>query len=304
MIQFILFGGHMFDGVLPALITPFKDDKIDFAALGALIDRHLAAGVNGFVLLGTTAETAALTDAEKEEIIKFSSQKISGKAKIIIGVGANNTNTTLKNIETAAKYNPAAILVVTPYYNKPNLSGMKAHYAAAAKAGLPIVLYHIPGRTGQKLNVNFFEELLAAVPAIKAVKESDYDIAHIARMAAKFGGGRLNYICGNDDLWPAFLGMGSRCIISAAANTLSPAFVKIYNLFCEGKTQEAAQVFRAAYKLIDASYYEVNPTCCKYILEKLGYCANAVRLPLGPISSETKQKIDAVLNAADKELLI
>ncbi|MDR1123125.1 MAG: 4-hydroxy-tetrahydrodipicolinate synthase [Elusimicrobiota bacterium] len=294
----------MFEGVLPALITPFKDDKIDFSALETLIDRHLAAGVSGFVLLGTTAETAALTDAEKEEIIKFSSQKINGKAKIIIGAGTNNTNATLRNIETAAKYGPDAVLVVTPYYNKPNLSGMIAHYTAAAKAGLPIVLYHIPGRTGQKLSVKFFEELLAAVPAIKAVKESDYDIAHITQMAVKFGGGRLNYICGNDDLWPAFLGMGSRCVISAGSNTFSPAFVKIYNLFCEGKTQEAILVFRAVYDIVDASFYEVNPTCCKYMLEKLGLCSSGVRLPLGPLAPETKQKIDAVLKAVDKNLLI
>ena len=294
----------MFTGVIPALITPFKNQKIDFAALEKLIDKHLAAGVSGFVLLGTTAETPSLTSAEKEEILKIATAKINKKVKIIIGVGSNSTDTTLKNIDMALKYGPDALLVVTPYYNKPNLSGMIAHYAACAKAGKPIVLYHIPGRTGQKLSVKFFDELLKAVPEIKGIKESDYDIAQIAEMAAKYGEKRLDYICGNDDLWPVFLGLGSRCIVSAAGNTISPAFVQIYKLFTGGKTQEAVQVFRAVFPLISASYFEVNPTCGKYILEKFGYCVGEVRLPLGPLAAETKQKIEAVLAACDRKLMI
>jgi len=294
----------MFNGVIPALITPFRDDKIDFKALELLIDKQLSAGVSGFVLLGTTAETATLSAKEQEEILKCCAQKINKKVKIIIGVGSNSTASTLSNIDMAVKYNPDALLVVTPYYNKPNLSGMIAHYNAAASAKLPIMLYHIPGRTGQKLSIPFFDELLKAVPAIKAVKESDYDIAQIAAMAVKFGSGRLEYVCGNDDLWPVFLGLGSRAIVSAAGNTLSPAFIKIYNLFTQGKTQEAMDVFRAVFPLITASYFEVNPTCGKYMLEKLGFCTSEVRLPLGPLAAETKQKIDAVLSASARDLMI
>jgi 4-hydroxy-tetrahydrodipicolinate synthase len=294
----------MFNGVLPALITPFKDDKIDFTALQTLIEKHIAAGVSGFVLLGTTAETAALTDAEKREILDFAVKQINGRVKVIIGAGSNNTQTTIKNVETAAKFNPAAVLVVTPYYNKPNLSGMIAHYTQAAKAGLPIVLYHIPGRTGQKLSIPFFKELLAAVPLIKAVKESDYDIVHITEMAVNFGKERLQLICGNDDLWPVFLGLGAKAIVSAAGNTLSPAFIKIYQEFTAGKTQQAMDAFRAVYPLITASYLEVNPTCGKYMLSKLGICAPDVRLPLGPLAAQTKQKIDAALAAAEKGLTI
>jgi len=294
----------MFSGVLPALITPFVDGKIDFKALELLIDKHLSAGVSGFVVLGTTAETPALTSEEKEEILKFCTQKINKRAKIIAGVGSNSTTATLKNIDMAVKYSPDALLVVTPYYNKPNLSGMIAHFNAASAPKLPILLYHIPGRTGQKLSIKFFDELLAAVPAIKAIKESDYDIAYIAEMAVKYGGTRLEYICGNDDLWPVFLGLGSRTIVSAAGNTLAPAFIQIYKLFTQGKTQEAMQIFRDVYPLISASYFEVNPTCGKYMLEKLGICRQEVRLPLGPISAENARKIDAALKAAPRGLTI
>jgi 4-hydroxy-tetrahydrodipicolinate synthase len=294
----------MFDGVLPALITPFKDNKIDYKAMETLIKRQISVGVSGFVLLGTTAETAALSEKEREEILAFTTEVIPKKFKKVVGVGSNNTNVTLKNIDTAAKYEPDAILVVTPYYNKPNLSGMIAHFCQASKAGLPIILYHIPGRTGQKLSIKFFEELLAAVPMIKAIKESDYDVTHVTEMAVRFGAKRLEYICGNDDLWPVFLGLGSKSIISAAGNTLSPAFVKIYNSFRDGKTDEAMQVFRAVYPLVGASYLEVSPTCSKYILSKLGIAGEDVRLPLGPLANETKQKIDEILNNSDRNLLI
>jgi 4-hydroxy-tetrahydrodipicolinate synthase len=294
----------MFEGVMPALITPFKNGGIDFDSLGLLIDKQLAAGVSGTVLLGTTSEAPSLTSEEKEEILKFSAARINKRVKIIVGVGSNSTTATLKNIETAVKYGPDALLVVTPYYNKPNLSGMIAHFKAAAQANLPIMLYHIPGRTGQKLSVKFFDELLKAVPAIKAVKESDYDITHITEMAIKYGKSRLSYVCGNDDLWPVFLGLGSRAIVSAAGNTLSPAFIKIYKQFTEGKIQEAMDIFRSAYPLITASYLEVNPTCPKYILAKFNMCREETRLPLGPLSRETRRKIDEVLNATQRDLTI
>lgn len=294
----------MLNGVLPALITPFKDNKIDFKSLEVLIQKHLACGVSGFVLLGTTAETPALSAQEKEEILKVATAVINKKAKIIIGVGSNSTTTTLKNIETAVKYSPDMILVVTPYYNKPNLSGMIAHYKEAAKAGAPIMLYHIPGRTGQKLSVKFFDALLSEVPQIKAVKESDYDITHITEMAVKYGNTRLEYVCGNDDLWPVFLGLGSKAIVSAAGNTLAPAFVKIHQLFTQGRTQEAFEVFKAAFPLAAASFLEVNPTCSKYLLQKLNLCSAEVRLPLGQVSPETAQKLDAVLAQTDRTLVI
>jgi 4-hydroxy-tetrahydrodipicolinate synthase len=294
----------MFKGVLTALITPFKDNKIDFRSLEILIEKQLTAGVSGFVVLGTTAETPALNEQEKEEIIKFCTEKINKRAKIIIGTGANNTQTMLKNCEVASKYNPDALLIVTPYYNKPNLSGMIAHYTLASQFNKPIVLYHIPGRTGQKLSVKFFEELLNNVPQIMAVKESCYDITHLTEMSVKFAQKRLEYICGNDDLWPVFLGLGSRAIISAAANTMAPFFVKVYNLFTEGKTQEAMSVFAQGYSLIKANYAEVNPTCAKYLLSLMGLASDEVRLPLGSITDDNKVFLKHIYEQSPKDILL
>lgn len=294
----------MFKGVLTALITPFKDNKIDFNSLEVLIEKQLTAGVSGFVVLGTTAETPALNEREKEEIIKFCTEKINKRAKIIIGAGSNNTQVMLKNCETACKYNPDGLLIVTPYYNKPNLSGMIAHYTLAAQFNKPIVLYHIPGRTGQKLSIKFFEELLNNVPQIMAVKESCYDITHLTEMAVKFSPKRLNYICGNDDLWPIFLGLGARAIISAAANTMAPFFVKVYDLFTVGKTQEAIALFAQGYPLIKANYAEVNPTCVKYLLSLKGLASDEVRLPLGSVSAENKIFLKQIYEQTSKDILL
>ena len=294
----------MFKGVLTALITPFKDNKIDFHSLEVLIEKQLTAGVSGFVVLGTTAETPALNEQEKEEIIKFCTERINKRAKIIIGTGANNTQTMLKNCEVASKYNPDALLIVTPYYNKPNLSGMIAHYTLASQFNKPIVLYHIPGRTGQKLSIKFFEELLNNVPQIMAVKESCYDINHLVEMSTKFTPKRLEYICGNDDLWPVFLGLGSRAIISAAANDMAPLFVKVYDLFVNGKTQEAMSVFAQSYSLIKANYAEVNPTCAKYLLSLMGLASDEVRLPLGSISEENKIFLKQIYEQTPKDIFL
>ena len=294
----------MFKGVLTAIITPFKDNKIDFHALEILIEKQISAGVSGFVVLGTTAETPSLSEQEKEDLIKFCTQRINKRAKIIVGTGSNNTQAMLKNCEVACKYNPDGLLIVTPYYNKPNLSGMIAHYTLASQFNKPIVLYHIPGRTGQKLSIKFFEELLNNVPQIMAVKESCYDIAHLMDMSVKFGQKRINYICGNDDLWPVFLGLGSRAIISAAANTMAPFFVKVYNLFCEGKTQEAMALFFLGYSLIKASYVEVNPTCVKYLLSLMKLASDEVRLPLGSISEENKKMLNQIYEQTPQGILL
>ena len=294
----------MFKGIFIALITPFKAGKVDFEALANLIEKQIAAGISGFCLLGTTAEPPALSNAEKEEILSFCISQINGRAKIIIGVGANSTEHTLANIKLAAKFNPDAYLVVTPYYNKPNLNGMTAHFSAvASEAKKPLVLYHIPSRTGQRLSVEFLGKLLANVPQIKAIKEADYDIARVVKAASLFGD-KVEFLGGNDDLWLALMGLNFPGLISAAGNILAPAFVKMQKLFLEGKTQESMKVFKQVYPLIEALFFEVNPTCVKYALSCHGLCREDVRLPLGTIQEETKQKIKQILAVTPKELLI
>ena len=294
----------MFTGVYTALATPMQaNGAVDYEALERLLAAQLSAGVHGIVLLGTTAETPTLTATEKQEILKFCTERLAGKVKIIIGTGANSTAAAVENTRAAQSFSPDGVLVVTPYYNKPNPSGLIAHYQQIAALGTPVVLYHIPGRTGLKVPAPVFEELLASVPQIAAVKESDYDMAHVTDMAVKYQK-RMDYLCGNDDLFPMYLAVGASGIISAAANVFAPAFVKIYNLFKEGKTAESFGLFASVYPLIKVCYAETNPTCIKYMLSKIGFGSAAVRLPLGEISALHKAQIDALLAKADEDIFI
>ncbi|MBO5911033.1 MAG: 4-hydroxy-tetrahydrodipicolinate synthase [Elusimicrobiaceae bacterium] len=294
----------MLHGVFTALATPFlPNGSLDIPSLLKLLRAQLNAGVHGVVLLGTTAETPTLTATEKKQILDVCVPEIKkANRQLIIGCGTNNTLTTVENVRLAAPYQPDAALVVTPYYNKPNPSGMVAHFKAAASVGVPLVLYHIPGRTGQKLSAALLDTLLKDVPQIIGVKESDYDIAHVTDVAVAHK--KLAYLCGNDDLFPPFLALNAAGIISAAACILAPGFIKIYNLYKANKPQEAFAIFAQIYPLIKACYLETNPTCIKYMLGKLGYGIDVIRAPLGEISAMHKTQIDAILAKTPKEFLV
>ena len=294
----------MFHGIYTALVTPFtQEGEIDFGGLESLIEKQISAGVDGVVLLGTTAEAATLSQTEKTDLLRVATRQINKRVKIIIGTGTNCTASTLANSQEALAYEPDGLLVVTPYYNKPNPSGLIAHYRQLAKLGTPLVLYHIPGRTGLKVPAKVMNTLLNEVPAIKAVKESDYDMCAVTDMAVQHSQ-QINYLCGNDDLFLQYLSIHCSGIISAAANVLAPAFVNIYRHWQKGQTRQAFDLFSQAYPLIKCCYAETNPTCVKYLLSRLGIGTDAVRLPLGPVDPSNKEKIDAVLAQTNKSLLI
>ena len=294
----------MFNGVFTALATPMQENgQIDFSALERLLDAQLQAGVHGIVLLGTTAETPTLSAQEKKQVLDFCVPRLKGKCQIIIGTGSNSTAAAVENTRAVLPYKPDAVLVVTPYYNKPNPSGLIGHYKTVADVGLPMVLYHIPGRTGLKIPAPVLARLLQEVPQIIGIKESDYDMTHVTQTAVTHGA-KINYLCGNDDLFPQYLAVQATGIISAAANIFAPAFVKIYNLFKDGKTTESFALFAQLYELIKACYLETNPTCIKYMLARKGFGSQTVRLPLGEISPEHKAQIDALLKTADPAWMI
>ena len=301
---FIFWESIMFNGIFTALVTPFtQEGKIDFHALETLIEKQIAAGVDGLVLLGTTAETATMDEEEKEALLTAATRQINKRVKVIIGTGTNSTAITLKNTKAALAYNPDGVLIVTPYYNKPNPSGLIAHYKQLAQLGAPIVLYHIPGRTGLKVPHSVLQDLLQAVPQIKAVKESDYDMCSVTDNAVGFAQ-KIDYLCGNDDLFLQYLSVGCSGIISAAANVMAPAFIKMYRSWQKGDTRQALEVFSQAYPLIKACYTETNPTCVKYLLSRLSVGQEQVRLPLGEVSAANKQKINEILTHTPSDLLI
>ena len=294
----------MLTGIFTALPTPFlPDGSLDIPHLVKLLRAQLQAGVHGVVLLGTTAETPTLSASEQQQILEICVPELKSNTQLIIGAGTNNTASTLENLRKIALYHPAAALVVTPYYNKPNPSGLVAHYQTAARAGIPLVMYHIPGRTGLKIPSEVLQRLLEQVPQLVGIKECDYDMAHVTDTAVKYAG-KISYLCGNDEFLLHYLAIGASGAISAAASVLAPGLVRIYNLFKEGHTSQAFEVFTRIYPLIKACYYETNPTCIKYMLSKLGYGTSTVRAPLGEISPTHKEEIDRLLALTPKEFLL
>ena len=294
----------MLQGIFTALATPFTTEgQIDFSALERLLLAQLAAGVHGIVLLGTTAETPTLSLDEKKQILDFCMPRLQGKCQVIIGTGSNDTATTVANTELAATYQPDAVLVVTPYYNKPNPAGLVAHYQRVAQVGVPVILYHIPGRTGLKVPQAVLTQLLQEVPQIVGIKESDYDSTHVMQTAVSYHK-QLAYLCGNDDLFPQYLAINAAGIISAAANVFAPAFVQIYTLFKQGQAAQSFELFSQLYPLIKACYAETNPTCIKYMLAQRGFGTAHVRLPLGAVSSDNQARLDTLLKTANPQWMI
>lgn len=295
----------MLTGVFTALPTPFlADGSLDTANLLKLLRAQLAAGVHGVVLLGTTAETPTLTASEKKTILDICVPILKEHhTQLIIGAGTNNTLSTVENVQQAATYKPDAVLVVTPYYNKPNPAGLLAHYQAAAQVGIPLVMYHIPGRTGLKINPTVLAHLLQHVPQLIGIKECDYDMSQVTDTAVKYAH-KISYLCGNDEFLLQYLSIGASGTISAAASVLAPAFVKMYQLFQAGNTHQAFAIFTQVFPLIKACYAETNPTCIKYMLSKLDFGTASVRAPLGEISTENKTKIDQLLAQTPKEFLV
>jgi len=288
----------MFSGVYTALITPFtSEDKIDFKAIERLIEGQIKAGVEGFVILGTTSEAPCLSHDEKTEIVRFAKKVIKGRVKMVVGAGLNCTASTVELAKDLLQFDPDGFLIVTPYYNKPNPSGLIAHYAEVGKLGKPIILYHVPGRTGLKVPLKVMADLAAKVPMLKAIKESEYDVQYLNDEAAALSG-KVEILSGNDDMFPYFLAMNGKGLVSVAANFAPKIFVDIY------KGKNAFKTYSENLKLMEACFYETNPTCVKYIMNKLGLCRAGVRLPLGPIAAETAKKIDTVLENTDKKYLM
>jgi 4-hydroxy-tetrahydrodipicolinate synthase len=266
-------------GVHTALVTPFSaDGTVDLDAYARLAERQIAAGIHGLVACGTTGETPTLERDEWRAILRTTVAVANGKIPVTAGVGTNCTRTTLANLEEAAGLGVDAGLMVFPYYNKPNPAGHRAHVAQAARVGLPLVLYHVPGRTGQRLSPSLLAEL-ADMDGVVAVKEATGDL--------RFGGDVLRHtrtpvLSGDDFTFLQLLAAGGRGVISVVSNVAPAQTVSVYANHTAGRVAEAEVGLRALWDLITFLFTDSNPVPCKAALAALGLCSDAVRLPLAP----------------------
>ncbi len=281
----------LFTGAGTALITPLKDDKIDFESLDRLIDIQLDAGINALIINGTTGEPTTMTHAERTAVAKFAIQKVNKKIPVIIGTGSNNTYTAIEYSIEAEELGADGLLIVTPYYNKATQNGLVQHYKAIAdRVSIPIILYNVPSRTGLNLLPQTVAKL-AGYKSISAIKEASGSIQQMMEIV-RLCGDKLDLMSGDDCLTYPCFAVGGKAIISVASNIVPSHFVEMSQAFLAGDTKKSLQMQLDVTELINALFCEVNPIPAKTAANLMGLCSDYMRLPMTKM-----QKVDQLKEA-------
>ncbi len=272
----------IFKGIATALITPFRDGQVDYAAMGRLIDWQIESGINALVICGTSGEGPTLTDAEHRACIRYAVERSAGRVPIIAGTGSNDTAYAISLTRFACDVGADAMLVVTPYYNKATQNGLVASFKAIADASTkPLIVYNVPSRTGCGIRPETYARM-AEHENIRAIKEANGDISSVVATRALVGD-RLDIYSGNDDQIVPILSMGGMGCISVLSNVLPRETVEICDRFFAGDVAGAAALQCKYLPLINALFCEVNPIPVKAAMAAMGFCENSPRLPLTPM---------------------
>ncbi|MDI9633058.1 MAG: 4-hydroxy-tetrahydrodipicolinate synthase [Methanolinea sp.] len=291
----------MFEGVIPAIVTPFLRNStldVDFEGLRSNIEFLLENGVHGIVPCGSTGESATLTFEEHERVIEVAIEVAGGKVPVIAGTGSNNTAEAIRLTRAAKDMGADAALVISPYYNKPNRSGLVKHYTALADLDIPIIMYNVPGRTGQNLPPDLVAEL-ARHPNIVGIKEASGDIGQISRIIEETLDEDFVVISGDDNITLPILALGGAGVISVAANVEPARMVAMFDAFCEGDMEEALDLHYALSPLFRAMFIDTNPIPVKKAMELRGMAGGPPRLPLDELDPEKTKKLAEVLAKYD-----
>lgn len=266
-----------YHGVYTAIATPFTErGDIDHAAFRGLAQRQIDAGIHGLVVCGTTGETPTLLAEEWAEIVTEGVSAGAGRVPVIAGVGTNDTRSSVRTIERAGSLGVDAGLLVFPYYNKPNPEGIRRHVRACLEPGLPLMLYHVPGRTGQRLSGDLLTEV-CGYPGVIGLKEASGDL----RLGGDVITGTTTPVLSGDDF--SFLGLmslGGAGVVSVLSNVAPAHTVKVFKLYRAGEVASAAAELQRLWPLITFLFDETNPVPCKAALEALGLCTRHTRSPL------------------------
>ncbi|MBV5265765.1 4-hydroxy-tetrahydrodipicolinate synthase [Pinisolibacter aquiterrae] len=283
-------------GVFTALVTPFRDGEIDLPAFDALVERQIVAGVAGLVPVGTTGEAATLSDAEAVALIERTVRIAAGRALVVAGAGSNDTGKTVAKVRAAEKAGADAVLVVTPYYNKPTQAGLIAHYdAVAAATGRPVMLYSVPGRCGVEIAPATCAELMARRANVFVIKEAGGSVERVTRLRAACGDDLIVH-SGDDGLTLPFLALGAVGVTSVVANVAPEAMVALVAAWRRGDRAEALRLHESLADLIAAMFVESNPGPVKAALALAGEIAPDMRLPLVPVAASTRELLAGLLD--------
>lgn len=286
-----------FSGVITALVTPFKDGEVDFAAFEKLIELQIAAGVHGVVPVGTTGETSTLSFEEHKAVVRFCVERVAGRIKVIAGAGSNNTAEAIELAQHAKAVGADAVLVVAPYYNKPSQEGLYQHFKAINDAvQIPVLLYNVPGRTVVDLS-NETIARLARLPNIVGIKDATGDIDRLSLMRLEIDG-NFAYISGDDPTLLGYMAHGGHGVISVTSNVAPAQVVAMFNAANQGAFDSARQWQDRLIKLHKVLFADASPSPTKYALSRLGVCTDEVRLPITPCSEAVRPLVDAAMELA------
>jgi 4-hydroxy-tetrahydrodipicolinate synthase len=287
----------LFKGVITALITPLRDGNVDEAAFVKLLERQIAAGVNGVVPMGTTGESASLRPDEHRRVVELAVSAAAGRIRVIAGAGSSATDKAIEMAAYAKRVGADSVLVVAPYYNRPSQAGLAAHFRAIADTvQIPTVLYNVPSRTACDL-ANETVAALADHPNIVGVKDATGDMGRISWMRANITG-QFAYLSGDDASWLGYAAHGGDGVISVTSNVAPEAMVALHKALAAGDLATARAWQDRLIGLHKALFLDNSPSPAKYALAKMGLCAEEVRLPLSTTSDAVKPAIDKALAEA------
>ncbi|MCP9455819.1 MAG: 4-hydroxy-tetrahydrodipicolinate synthase [Nitrospira sp.] len=284
----------MFTGSLVAIVTPFRNGRIDERALADLIEWQIAQGTDGIVPCGTTGESATLSHEEHHRVIELTVDVVNRRVPVIAGTGSNNTDEAITLTKHAKRVGADGALLITPYYNKPTQEGLYRHYKAVAEAvDLPLVLYNIPSRTGVNMLPSTIARL-SAIDTIVGIKEGSGSVQQASDIV-QLCGDRLTVLSGDDSLTLPMMAVGAKGVITVTANIMPTEMAQLVKAFAEGKVAEARRLHFWLAPLFTALFLETNPIPVKEALGMMGKIDPELRLPLCPMAQEAKEKLRQVL---------
>ena len=284
----------IFRGAATALITPFRDGKVDFSALRDLIEFQISQGIDALVLVGTTGEAPTLDDREHHAVLSYAAEVTCGRVPIIAGTGSNDTHHAVEMSKFACSCGYDGLLLVSPYYNRATESGLiKSYLTIAESIDRPAILYNVPSRTGVKLTMPVYRAL-ASHPNIVAVKEASGDVAAAAQILSELGD-QLAVYSGNDDVTVPILSLGGQGVISVLSNILPRETAAMCRKYFDENIKEAAADQLRFIPLIGALFAEVNPIPVKCAAAMMKLCHEEYRLPLCAPSHSTRQRLASAM---------
>lgn len=284
----------MFKGSICAIVTPFKNGKVDEGKLKELIEFQIANGTDGIVPCGTTGESATLSYEEHHRVIDFTIQVVDGRIPVIAGTGSNSTAESISLTKHAKSAGADGALLITPYYNRPTQKGLIAHFRAVAEAvQIPMVIYNVPARTG----VNMLPESIAElkeIPHIVAVKEASGSLQQITELITLCKD-RITVLSGDDFIVMPILSVGGKGVISVVANVAPALMASLIDAFEVGEFMRASQIQRDIFPLCQAMFLETNPIPVKTALALMGKMDGELRLPLVGMAEGNLKKLKETL---------